>query len=277
MMQINYYLKPVSDSVDLKNSFLKIIEYLLTFVGDIEVKKESENSAVIYYLRTPTVAFLKTEKTKQITITISLNDNVTINLINNLTTSLGFRIYNPQFNCYLPNNVNILDLTTIKVDPNIMNVLNLHHLTPLFQYRDSLIFFCLNKKMEVVLVNRHYLEYLLTNKDLKSIATELFIKVAENVSKFIALFDRGLISLTNPNSKIINLSGFDLQNLPKNTKLNIINFVFDEINQSFIQQDTTNKIPKKYLALKIGQDYTYAVLANKLTKFLNISVYTLYP
>lgn len=273
MMQINYYLKPVNDSVDLKNSFLKVIEYLLTFVGDIEVKKENESSAIIYYIGTPTVAFLTLNKT--LTVTISAEDNLTINLIKNIASNIGIRIYNSKLNCYLLNDTNIIDLSTIKVDQTIKKILNLYHLIPLFQYRQSLIFFCLNKKKEVVLINRHYLEYLLTAKDQEPIAAELFVKIADNISQFVALFDRGLISLTNPNSKIINLSGFDLQKLPKNTKLLVINFSFDEENQSFIQQDTTNKIPKKYLALKIGQDYTYSMIEKKLTKFLNISVFNI--
>ena len=273
MMQINYYLKPINDSVDLNNTFSKIIEYLLTFIGDIEVKKENNNSAIIYYLETPTVAFLKLEKTGQLTVTISQNDNVTMNLINNQAQSLGFRVYNSQFNCYLPNDVNLYDLTTTKVDQTIKKILDLYHLTPLFQYSGTLIFFCLNKKKEVVLVNRHLLEYLISNSSIKLYKSELSVRVANDISQFIALFDRGLISLTNPNSKIINLSGFDIFKLPKDTKLNIINFLYDEKKQSFVQHDTTEIIPKKYLALKIGQDYTYTMINKKLTKILNVSVF----
>lgn len=267
--QINYYLKPA-----IENSFEKIIEYLMTFVGDIEVKMENGTSAIVYYIGTPTVAKLNLEKNGQITVTISSDDNVTINLINNRAQGLGFRVYNPQINAYLPNDVNIFDLTTIKVDPTIKNVLNQYQLTPLFQYRDTLIFFCFNKKMEVVLVNRHFLDYLLALTKPQTLNPKEFsVVVAPNIATFIALFDRGLISLTNPDSKIINLSSFNLQKLPANTKLNIINFSFDEENQSFIQTDTSDKLPKKYMALKIGQDYTYAVLAGKLTKIINCSVF----
>lgn len=279
--QINYYLRPTNSNQDSLSAFNKIIEYLMTFVGDIEVKKESDTSAIIYYLGTPTTAMLALEKTGQITVSIAPSDNVIINLIKNISQNIGFRIYNSKINCYLPNDVNIYDLTTIKLEPNVKNVLNLYQLTPLFQYRDTLIFFCLNKKMEVVLVNRHLLEYLISDEGLKinkqSLPlrgkSEFSTKVAENISQFVALFDRGLISLTNPESKIINLSGFDLMKLPKNTKLHVINFIFDEENQAFLQQDTTDIIPKKYLALKIGQDYTYDILAGKLTKFLNVSVF----
>lgn len=274
MTQINYYLRPTSDRENSLNSYNKILEYFMSFVGDIEVKKEPNNSAIIYYIGTPTIAFIKLEKTGQITVTISNNDNVTINLINNQAISLGFRVYNAQLNCYLPNDVNLYDLTTIKVDTNIKNVLNLHQLTPLFQYRDTLIFFCKNQKNEVVLVNRHYLEYVLMAKLLDGLMVkELYTVVAPNIATFIALFDRGLISLTNPNSKIINLSGFDINNLPKNTKLNFIRFDFDSENQSFTQTDTLEKIPKKYMALKIGQDYTYSMIDGKLTKILNCSVF----
>ncbi|KKP46373.1 MAG: hypothetical protein UR39_C0011G0025 [Candidatus Woesebacteria bacterium GW2011_GWA1_33_30] len=275
---IHYYLRNIHKIKDLKSNFQKIIDYLLTFVGDIEVKKETKEKAFIYYLETPTVAHLKLEKTGQVTVTISKDDNVTINLINNVAVGCGFRIYNPQINCYLPNSANILDLTTIKIDPTIKNVLNLYQLTPLFQYRDTLIFFCLNKKMEVVLVNRHLLEYLLTTNGQDLIVNEFSIKVAENIPQFIALFDRGLISLNFPqylngDAKITNLSGFNIKKLPINTKLQVINFIFNEENQSFTQTDTTNEIPKKYLAIKIGQDYTYKMIGDKLTKFINVSVF----
>ncbi len=271
---IHYYLRPFDERNGSENSFRKIIEYLMSFVGDIEVKKESENTAIIYYIGTPSTSYLTLEKTGQITVTISNDDNVTINLINNRAQGLGFRVYNPQINAYLPNDVNVFDLTTIKVDPTIKNVLNMYQLTPLFQLRNSLIFFCLNKKMEVVLVNRHYLEYLLSLTKPQTLNPKEFsVVIAPNIAIFIALYDRGLISLRNPDSRIINLSKFDLNNLPKDTKLNIINFSFDEENQSFVQQDTVEVLPKKYLALKIGQDYTYAVLAGKLTKVINISVF----
>ncbi|HCR36236.1 hypothetical protein A2130_04865 [Candidatus Woesebacteria bacterium GWC2_33_12] len=275
---IHYYLRNIHKTKNYKGNFQKIIDYFLTFVGDIEVKKDTEEKAVVYYLGTPTVAHLKLEKTGQVTVTISKDDNVTINLINNIAQSLGFRIYNPQINAYLPNDVNIFDLTTIKQSSTVKNVISQYHLTPLFQYRDTLIFFCLNKKMEVVLVNRHLLEYLLTANNQDLIANEFSIKVAENISQFIALFDRGLISLNfqnylNDDSKIINLSGFNLRKLPVDTRLQVINFKFDEVNQSFIQTDTTNAIPKKYLVLKIGQDYNYRMVGKKLIKFLNVSIF----
>ncbi|HIH46783.1 TPA: hypothetical protein HA297_00640, partial [Candidatus Woesearchaeota archaeon] len=75
---IHYYLRNIHKIKDLKSNFQKIIDYLLTFVGDIEVKKETKEKAFIYYLETPTVAHLKLEKTGQVTVTISKDDNVTI-------------------------------------------------------------------------------------------------------------------------------------------------------------------------------------------------------
>lgn len=277
---IHYYLRPTNNNHDPKKSFDKILEYLISFVGDIEVKKENDTTAIIYYIGTPTTAHLKLEKAGQITVIISADDNVTINLINNTAQGIGYRVYNSQINCYLPNDVNIYDLTTIKIDTSIKNVLNLYQLTPLFQLRNSLIFFCKNQKDEIVLVNRHLLEYLITNHQ-SLITNEFSVVIAPNIAVFIALYDRGLVSLTNPNSKIINLSGFDIykhslllrSKLPKDTKLNIINFSYDEENQSFIQQDTANKIPKRYLALKVGQDYTYSMVGTKLIKILNVSVF----
>ena len=132
--------------------------------------------------------------------------------------------------------------------------------------------------MEIVLVNRHFLEFIINSKEIITNKEEFSVKVAENIGQFIALFDRGLISLNFPkylngDVKITNLSGFNLTKLPRNTELQVINFVFDEENQQFNQTDTADAIPKKYLALKINQDYTYQMIEDKLTKFVNVSVF----
>lgn len=275
---VSYYLTTTNKSISPVNSFTKIIDYLISFTGDIEVKKEGEQSAIIYYIGTPNSAHIRLENIGEIVVEIPPDDTITISLIKNIANNLGLRIYNPHIQAYLLNDVNILDLTTIKVDPTIKNVLNKYQLSPLFQYQNTLIFFCKASDLSIHMVNRHLLEYLLNTKESKLFKTEFSIKVAENIDQFVALFDRGLIPLNFQNyvsskGKVINLSGHNIKKLPKDTKLQVITFVFDEENQSFVQQDTGDSIPKKYIALKVGQDYTYKVVGKKLTKILNVSVF----
>lgn len=278
---VSYYLRATNKSLNPVSSFMKILEYLMTFVGDIEVKKINEKSAIIFYIGTPNSAYLRLEKDNEIVVQISPDDNITISLIKNIANNLGLRIYNPQIKSYLLNDVNIMDLTTIKIDPTIKNVLKEYQLTPLFQYKGSLIFFAMAKDKSIHMINRHLLEYLMEKPNLPKQfqPKEFSTKVANTISEFVALFDRGLISLNfqnyiNGSNKIINLSGFNLEKLSKDTKLQIINFIFDNKNQSFIQKDSLDVIPQKYMALKIGQDYTYKVVDGKLTKFLNVSVFS---
>ena len=291
---VHYYLRAENKSQDPSNFLEKINQYLLTFVGDIEVKKESDTTAIIYYVGTPTVAFLNLEKTEQVTVTVNPDDNVTINLINNLSKNVGFRIYNPQTNSYLLNDVNIYDLTTIKVDPTIQNIIKQYHLTPLFQYRDSLVFFAKDSDESIHLINRHLLEYLVSNPQKKLFKKEFSVKVSENISQFVALFDRGLIPVSfhkylNGNSKIVNLSGLNIEKLYTDMTIFPVYFNFDEENQSFTQNESSihpnsinikkgdsiikNMSDIKYIAIKIAGDISYKKVKEKLVPKVSVSVF----
>lgn len=290
----NYHLRSINKSYDSKNSFSKINDYLISFVGDIEVKKESETSGVIYYIGTPMTARMKLEEKGQITVSVNPDDNITINLINNISKNLGLRIYNPQTNSFLLNNVNIIDLTTIKIPPKIKLIFKQYQLNPLFQYRDSLVFFCLAKDNSIHLINRHLLEYLISSSDEKLYISEFSVKVAKNISQFVALFDRGLIPISfykylNGNSKVINIAGINIDKLYSDILIFPVYFNFDEKNQSFVQNETTgfpnrievkkggsiiksmNKI--KYAAVKIAGDISYEKVNDKLIPKISISVF----
>ncbi|MEK7169104.1 MAG: hypothetical protein AAB778_03770 [Patescibacteria group bacterium] len=273
-----YHLIPDRSGQDLAVTLKKISDYLNTFVGDIKIESKNESEIEIAYSNTSFSATVKIDDNK-IVLTTHEDDSITINLIKNIASNSGFRIFNTKHNYFLPNDPKLMDISSIGIDKKIYEIFKKENLTPLFQYRDSYIYFCLNKKKEVVLINRHYLEHLLFTNHESLITKELFVKIAPDISVFIALFDRGLISLVfpkyqNSDTKVTNLSGFDIFNLPKDTKLNVINFKFNNDNQAFDQQDTTDIIPKKYLALKIGQDYTYSSENGKLIKILKCSLFT---
>ncbi len=200
-------------------------------------------------------------------------------MIKNIASNSGFRIFNTIHGYFLPNDPKLMDISSIGIDKKIYEILKGENLTPLFQYRDSYIYFCLNKKKEVVLINRHYLEYVLTANDKHHMASELSVVVSPDIATFIALFDRGLISLVfpkyqNSDTKVINLSGFNIEKLPKDTTTQVTNFRLDKEKQQFVQESTTDKITNdNYIAMKINQDYSYKLTEKKLHKIINISLF----
>lgn len=255
----------------------KINDYLTSFIGEINVKFIDENSLIINYANSSFNAECLIKSGKILLRTFE-DDSITINLIKNISANSGFRIFNNK-GYFLPNDPKLLDVSSIGIKPEIMNIFHKIGLIPLFQYLDSLIFFVKDKKNKVYLVNRHYLNFLLNNSNEKINKKELFVLVSADIATFIALFDRGLISLIfpkyqNSDIKVTNLSGFDISKLASDVKLQVTNFRLDKEKQTFIQESTTEKIiNKKYLALKIGQDYNYRIIAKKLYKIINISLF----
>lgn len=286
-----------------QKDFHKILDYLLTFVGDIEVKKSDENNATIIYPNTPLKATLFTEAknanvdsivSNQITLICEGEDNITVNLIKNVTSNLGLRIFNPQNQSYLLNDQIILDLTTIKLEPQLEIVFKKRKLKPLYQYRDSFIFFVQNQKGEIHLVNRHILEYAVNSKYGSNLVSknDFSVCVAHDIGHFVALFDRGLIPISfyqykSSTKKVINLSGFDIYKSEQSLDLNLIYFIYDHESQSFSQFESPNLVQKltinkggsiynelqkiltdspikNSLAIKIAQDITYTVSGNDL-------------
>jgi hypothetical protein len=274
---VTYHLIPDRSVKDLSIILSKISDYLNTFTGDITVKQLNKSEIEIIYSSTSFSATAKVDGEK-IILTTHEDDSVTINLIKNISNNSNFRIFNIK-GYFLPNDPKLMDISSVGIDKKIFDIFKKENLKPVFQYRDSLIFFCLNKKEEVVLINRHYLEYLVSTNHQSPITKELFVKIAPDITVFIALFDRGLISLVFPkyqsnDTKVINLSGFDIQNLDDNSLLQVTNFRLDKDKQQFIQESTTDKIiNKNYLSLKINQDYSYKLIDKVLYKIINISCF----
>ncbi len=287
-----YHLTNDQNTVDAKSDFKKIIDYLLTFAGDIGVKTRKDGSAVVTYSETPLTATLKTsgKLNRQITLTCEKEDNISVNLIKNVTKDINYRIFNPQTLSYLVNDPGILDLTTANVDQQILKIINKYSLTPLFQYRDSLLFLAKDKLGKIHLINRHLLEFLIHNPQKKLFPKHFSVAVASDIGRFVALFDRGLIPLSfykclDNDIKNINLSDFDIYKLPRNIVAEVINFTLDVVKQSFVQNDSSlvevkknndliNSLKvKNYLAIKIAGDIGYDLEGKDLTSKLKVSVF----
>lgn len=295
---------------NLQSDFQKIIDYLLTYVGEIEVKKENDNLAHIIYTGTNISATLKAGSppkvsdsiiSGQITLTCNRYDNVSINLIRNVTKNIGLRIYNPQTESFLVNDPNLLDLTTHKMDENLLKIFSRYGLSPFLQHNGSLVFFARDKKGRVRLVNRHVIEYLSQNPGLKVPQNEFSAIVAKNIGEFVALSDRGIIPISfhrylNSNPKIANLNGMDPESAYSDLWVSINYFGLDGARQSFSQTEISGlpqevfikkgksiikKLEKEfklknihnYIAIKIAQDVGYKKVDGRIFPIFSLSVF----
>ena len=57
---VYYYLVKINQQGSVEVDFKRIIDYLLTFVGDLEISKKTEGEVLISYTETPLKAILKT-------------------------------------------------------------------------------------------------------------------------------------------------------------------------------------------------------------------------
>jgi len=295
---VTYKLIPSNHASDASGSLQKIIDYLLTFVGEIQVQSKSKHSYYISYTDTKLLATLTLKpKLKQIILTCDPQDNLSVNLIKNVTKNIGLRIFNTRTKSFLVIDPHLLDLTATNIDKAIVKIFKKHQLTPLFQYHHSLIFYAKDKKGQIHLVNRHLLEYLKNHPAENASKTEFSQVIAKNIGIFVALSDRGVIpssfyQFINQPKKIYNLSGLNLNSLYKNIIIRPIYFHYHQDNQTFIQTDLPHlpdsislkkgqnlitalhkaKI-KNYLTLKIAQDATYQPNKKTLTPIFSISVF----
>lgn len=286
---IRYHLVPDIRTQSLDVGLKKISDYLITFVGDIEVKPENPGAIKILYSGTSIISTLKTGN-NQITLSCGEDDNLSLNLIKNVTKNIGYRIFNPLTLSYLTNDPNLLNLTTNQIDKNITKVFAKYHLIPLFQYRDSLVFFAQDKKEQIHLVNRHLLEYLINNSQKEKFKENFSVVVARDIGIFVALMDRGLIPISfykyqDGQQKILNLSGFNIDKLQRNILVEQINFQLDAPKQEFTQSSSKFIEVKKgeslikhlslknCLAIKIPQDVSFNKKGKSLIPKLTISVF----
>lgn len=310
-MIINYLItRSTGTKVDL-DGFNKIIDYLLTFVGEVEVKKNSNREAIISYTDTPITATLTmksvddnvdTAINDQITLTCHESDDVSVNLIKNVSKNIGLRIFNPQTGSFLVNDPNLLDLTSYKLDLKISKLILSQKMKPLFKYNGSLVIFATDKNGQIHLINRHLIEYLINNPSVKFEKDEFSKIVARDVGIFVALCDRGMMPISyhkylDTEAKVTNLNGINIDKLYTNVIASIIYFNYDYLNQSFIQTENPNLSPKiniekgqslikyikmelknggakEFLGVKVAQDVGYVKnIKNGLVPELSISVF----
>lgn len=288
-----FKLTPPDSNTNLGICLQKINDYLLTYVGEIEVRVGEKNSLLVSYPGTKLQAALKIDQNGYIALSCNRYDHLSVNLLKNIVKNIGLRIFSNNHKCFLATDPNLLDLSTSTVDKKILNIISQFQLKPLFQLNQSLVFFCQDKKGQIHLINRHLLEYLKDNPTslrLRGTKKEFSLVVASNVGHFVALFDRGLIPFsfykTHYNdTKIVNLSGFDIDKLTRKIRVEKITFLYDQDKQTFSQNNSdtfdlksgtpllTQLKLKDYLAVKIALDVGFKLKNKGLMPQLKVMVF----
>jgi hypothetical protein len=291
---VRFYLIGNRGLSNPKEDLDKIVAYFRT-AGSVTADYDKDGDVTISYEGTSVKSFLVTENkskksdiklSRQLMLVCNKGDNASVNLLRNVVTSIGYRVYNPTLECFLVNELNLMDLTTINVDLLLTKVFENHGLEPLFRYRGSSIYYARNKKDKTVyLVNSHLLVYFLENKDWLHKVENIGVKVAPDLATFIALFDRGLIPTSfyrthfSDDLTMLNQSGFDLNKLTEPIYFTPIFFKLDKPMQVFksikpnMKKDLLKKgskvtdhirktltqmgLPKKYLVAKVAHDIAF--------------------
>lgn len=289
---VHFHLTTDSNLDNPSINVTKLLTYLNTVDG-VRAGSDNNGAITIRYEGSPIQALLRTNINKgtndavisnEFLLTCERADNIAINLLRNAVASIGYRIFNPTLSCFLVNELNLVDLTTIPLAPRLLKILKVNNLEPVFQYRGSLVFYAKSLiDNSIHLVNNHLLLYFLDAKhDIKK-TQEISIKVATNIAIFVALFDRGVIPTSfykvylYPNPKIVNLNGFDFEKLNENIFFTPIFFkldkkmqLFKQINSNsvkdFLEKGTNvvKHIEKTIKKFKLSDDFIVAKIASNI-------------
>jgi hypothetical protein len=244
--RLSYFIVAGDGTGDLSLEFDKLVNYLSTL--DTFKVKISQNKASVFFLESGKNAEISFKEKKEnvdilkdnfIQLLIEENDWESLKVLNKTIKNYNYRIFNPTLGFFITNNDNLTDLYAAPIDEKTKKIFKHFKITPLFRYENSLVYYGKSKKDgSIHLINRHLMEFLLDQEKIKGEEKEFSIKVADNISKFIALFDRGLIPISFYSAyfgktNIVNLSGFDLEKTTQEISLTPIFFEFIEPNQSF--------------------------------------------
>ncbi|MBI5126879.1 hypothetical protein HZA76_00270 [Candidatus Roizmanbacteria bacterium] len=281
----------IRENGDPQSDFKRIIDYLLTFVGDITIERLNEKSVVIGYSETPMVAGLKIDNNGEIILACEDRDEVSVNLIKNVTGRIGRRIFSTRTKSFLVNDPNLLEATPTHADQKVLSIIKKHGLTPLFLYRNSFTFFAKDKIGKIFLINQDLLRHLSEQPEKKVSKNDFSIPVAVDIGHFVAIYDRGLIPLSfykcrENATNIFNLNGLSTNPFKESVIIEPIYFHLDLPNQNFIQGNSPPGVEikkgqslqkilklKDYLVVKIGREVHFEKKRGKLLPKLTISIF----
>lgn len=241
-----------------------IMNQLGTYAESYFKLKKDDNSLTIDYNDSPmhSVLNFKPKPTlsdsvisSQMTLTCEKMDNTSVGLLKGIVKSMGYRIFNPSIEAFISVDPNLMDLTTIKLDEKIKRIFEIKKLEPVYQIINSLVFYAKDTKDgSIHLVNKHLIQSAIEVRiDIKK-AKNFSVKIAPDISTFIALTDRGIAPIefyktlfNQKNKKLLeaNLSGFSSKVAEEDLYISPVFFYLDRNTQSFISLNKKKSITIK--------------------------------
>lgn len=129
-----------------------------------------------------------------------------------------YHIFSESFQAFIPRDLEIVVDQVGEYNIEIHRIFQNFGLSPLYYHQGKHIYYALNKKNEVVIVNRALINFLFEKEIPETEIGELQYVVAPNVQKFAYMDDRNLIpnnfyKFYRKSHKIINDSDFDIYNI----------------------------------------------------------------
>ncbi|BCX15096.1 MAG: hypothetical protein KatS3mg088_779 [Patescibacteria group bacterium] len=282
---INYFISNEGSLDNASLEFDKLVNYLST-LENFRVQIDNQKASLFCFESGKQSFLAFREKAtsdsifnNQIVYSCEQNDWQSTKSLNKAIKEYGYRLFNPALGFFLTNNENLTDLYNTIVEEKLKKIFRKFGLVPLFKYENSLVYYAQDiKNKSVNLVNRHLLEFLLSQEEIFGRKEDFSVKVADDIPRFIALFDRGLIPISfyktaSSKSNVINLSGIDLEETKEKIIVTPVFFEFVPSKQAFRNSPKTPFI-KENLIPKGGsiKDYLKAINEGSFFKGKIISV-----
>lgn len=305
---IQFYFVKTSSPAPISSDLDTITQQLSTYDEEGFSIKRTNTSLIISFddNRTKSILSLSAKPefsdtliSGQMVLTCEKGDHISVNILRNIIRNMGYRVFNPAIGCFDSQDPDLLDLTSLDVNPKIREVLKKHGFDPLFNYKNNLIFFARKTKEEqIYLINSQLLLHLVEKGEKEFIDEDFFKVVADNLGQFIALYDKGLIqgAFYEKREPFVNHSGFGFSPLGRDVYLRPVFFKYNAEKQSFEQfnraverRDLLKKgdkfkkystkiltdlnIKGKIITAEIMRGIEYEELEKKLIPRFNVGIY----
>ncbi len=256
MNNVTYYLKR-KDVIDPELEFEKIISKLRA-LNYPQINCVDKHLVELSYVDQPhrvSIKLITTQNTRNltsngftVTLQISRLDNSSMNLFRHIGSLLGYKIFNPGLNSYLPTDKDLLDASAGQVyfsdtiNTKVNTILKNRGFTILFIFFKSLLCYARSEKDgSMHIVNPALLYYFIDFEDNnpQEAVSEFSYKVAPDLTLFVAMYNEALIPRSfyeyyRKDVTIINFSGFDICNPGRKIFVKPVVYIYVKENQEFV-------------------------------------------
>lgn len=246
MNEVTYFLIKF-DVLNAEEDFQKLTSVLskhfgssLTATGSREVSVVTERTQ--FSLSLPDVTAKQFENTQHamMVLTCGIDDEEIVEFFRHIGSNFGYRIFSTVRNCFLPEDVRLVDSRQLTLNEKATRVFNIKEFTPLFHYKETLVVYALSKRdHRVHFLNGYLFAYFLTYDVETQETPEFSYPVADDVPTFIALIDQLAIpslfyEYFRKPLRIMNLSGFNLFQVNRKIFVRPRYYEFHALRQAFV-------------------------------------------